>query len=69
MWNALIDAGTIGMTPLTAWIAKERLRDLLACAHTGADHHRIGHLQWKFLTWCADSDIPEVRQLAVTVDH
>ncbi|WP_220795575.1 hypothetical protein [Streptomyces shenzhenensis] len=57
------------MTPLTAWIAKERLRDLLACAHTGADHHRIGHLQWKFLTWCADSDIPEVRQLAVTVDH
>ncbi|MFJ2478328.1 transposase [Streptomyces sp. NPDC087659] len=23
----------------------------------------------KFLTWCADSDIPEVRQLAVTVDR
>ncbi|WP_206352693.1 ISL3 family transposase [Streptomyces sp. Z423-1] len=69
MWNALIDAGTIGMTLLTAWIAKERLRDLLACARTGADHHRIGHLRWKFLTWCADSEIPEVRQLATTVDR
>ncbi|MFH8925615.1 transposase [Streptomyces pristinaespiralis] len=25
--------------------------------------------RWKFLTWCADSDIPEVRQLATTVDR
>ena len=69
MWNALMDAGAIGMTLLTAWIAKERLRDLLACARTGADRHRVGHLRWKFLTWCADSDIPEVRQLAATVDR
>ncbi|WP_197092023.1 ISL3 family transposase [Streptacidiphilus albus] len=69
MWNALIDAGTIGMTLLTAWIAKERLRNLLATARTGADFHRIGHLRWKFLTWCADSGIPEVRQLATTVDR
>lgn len=69
MWNALIDAGTIGMTLLTAWIAKEKLRDLLACARTGADRHRVGHLRFKFLTWCADSDIPEVRQLATTVDR
>ena len=69
MWNALIDAGTIGMTLLTAWIAKERLRDVLACARTGTDQHRIGHLRWKFLTWCADSDIPEVRQLVTTVDR
>ncbi|MCC9708304.1 transposase [Streptomyces sp. MNU76] len=69
MWNALIDAGAIGMTLLTAWIAKERLRDLLAVARTGADRHCIGQLRFKFLTWCADSDIPEVRQLAVTVDR
>jgi transposase len=69
MWNALMDAGQIGMTLLTAWIAKERLRDLLALARTGADRDRIGHLRWKFLTWCADSEIPEVRQLAVTVDR
>lgn len=58
MWNALINAGTLGMTLLTAWIAKERLRDLLATARTSADRSHIGHLRWKFLTWCADSDIP-----------
>lgn len=69
MWNTLINAGTIGMTLLTAWIAKERLRDLLATARTGADRSHIGHLRWKFLTWCADSDIPEVRQLATTIDR
>jgi transposase len=69
MWNALMDAGAIGMTLLTAWIAKERLRDLLACGRTGTDRHRVGHPRWKFLTWCADSDIPEVRQLAATVDR
>lgn len=69
MWNQLIDAGDLGMILLTAWIAKERLRDLLACARTRADHHRVGHLRWKFLTWCADSDIPEVRQLATTIDR
>lgn len=69
MWNALMDAGQIGMTLLTAWIAKERLRDLLALARAGADRDRTGHLRWKFLTWCADSEIPEVRQLAVTVDR
>ncbi|WP_412775449.1 transposase [Streptomyces mirabilis] len=34
MRNALMDAGQIGMTLLTAWIAKERLRGLLALART-----------------------------------
>src|ERR1700694_4207020 len=34
-----------------------------------ADRHRVGHARWMFLTWCADSDIAEVRQLATTVDH
>jgi hypothetical protein len=60
MWNQLIGTGDIGMTLLTAWIAKEKLRDLLARART-TDRHRTGHLRWKFLTWCADCDIPEVR--------
>ncbi|MFE2521643.1 transposase [Streptomyces mirabilis] len=54
---------------LTAWIAKENLRTLLALARTGAGRHQVGHASWKFLTWCADSDIPEVRQLATTVDR
>ncbi|GAA2629325.1 hypothetical protein GCM10010307_20010 [Streptomyces vastus] len=43
---------------LTAWIAKENLRNVLALARTGADRHQIGHARWKFLTWCADADIP-----------
>ncbi|GAA3368198.1 hypothetical protein GCM10020367_05580 [Streptomyces sannanensis] len=69
MWNALLGEGTIGQTLLTAWIAKENLRNLLALARTGADRHQVGHAPWKFLTWSADSDIPEVRQLAAPVDR
>ncbi|WP_043262654.1 ISL3 family transposase [Streptomyces sp. CT34] len=69
MWNALLGEGRIGQRLLTAWIAKENLRNLLARAHTGADRHQVGDARRKFLTWCADSDIPEVRQLAVTVDR
>ncbi|MER5549506.1 transposase [Streptomyces sp. NPDC002589] len=69
MWNALLGEGRIGQTMLTAWIAKENLRNLLALARTGADRNQVGHARWKFLTWCADSDIPEVRQLAATIDR
>lgn len=36
---------------------------------TGADRHQASHARWKFLTWCADSDIPEVRQFATTLDR
>ncbi|WP_369362608.1 transposase [Streptomyces sp. CG4] len=69
MWNALLGEGRIGQTLLTAWIAKENLRNLLALARTGADRNQVGYARWKFLTWCADSDIPEVRQLAATIDR
>uniref|UniRef100_UPI0018E54A38 transposase n=1 Tax=Streptomyces triticisoli TaxID=2182797 RepID=UPI0018E54A38 len=69
IWNALLGEGRIGQTLLTAWIAKENLRNLLALARTGADPHQVGHARWKFLTRCADSDIPEVRRLAATVDR
>jgi transposase len=65
----VLGEGKIGQTLLTAWIAKESLRNLLALARTGADPHRVGHPRWKVLTWCADSDISEVRQLAITVDR
>ncbi|MEU5002627.1 transposase [Streptomyces sp. NPDC021622] len=58
-----------GQILLTAWIAKESLRTALALAHTGADRHQVGHARWKFLTWCADFDIPEVRPLAATADR
>nr|WP_256356337.1 transposase [Streptomyces sp. PKU-EA00015] len=69
MWIALLGEGKIGQTLLTAWIAKENLRTLLPLARTGADRHQVGHARWKFLTWCADSDIPEVRRLAATADR
>ncbi|WUW67933.1 ISL3 family transposase (plasmid) [Streptomyces sp. NBC_01455] len=69
MWNTLLSEEKIGQTLLTAWIAKENLRNLLALARTGADRHQVGHARWKFLTWCADSDIPEVRTLAATIDR
>ncbi|MFG2022141.1 transposase [Streptomyces sp. NPDC048825] len=29
---------------------------------------QVSHARWKFLTWCADADIPEVRTLPATVD-
>jgi transposase len=45
------------------------LRTLLALARTDASRNQVGHARWKFLTWCADSDIPDVRTLAATVDH
>ncbi|MET7609146.1 ISL3 family transposase [Streptomyces avermitilis] len=67
MWNPLLDEGKIGQTLLTAWIAKESLCTLLSLARTGADRHRIGQARYKFLTWCADTDIPEVRTLATAV--
>ena len=38
-------------------------------ARTGAERQRVGHARWKFLAWCADCDIPEVRTLAATVDR
>ncbi|MFF0155957.1 transposase [Streptomyces sp. NPDC005263] len=68
MWNPLLDEGKIGQTLLTGWIAKESLRTLLARAGAGAGQNQLGHARWKFLTWCADADLPEVRTLAATVD-
>ncbi|MCZ4102850.1 MULTISPECIES: transposase [unclassified Streptomyces] len=69
MWNPLLGDGKIGQTLLTAWIAKESLRNLLALARTGASREQVGHARWKFLTWCADANIPEVRTLATTIDR
>ncbi|GAB2954114.1 ISL3-like element ISMsm4 family transposase [Streptomyces pseudoechinosporeus] len=69
MWNPLLDQGPIGQALLVAWIAKENLRTLLALARTCADRHRISQAKYKFLAWCADADLPEVRQLARVIDR
>jgi len=52
---------------LTAWIAKEELRALLATARRGAVRSDVAHRLFRFYTWCGDADIPELTRLATTV--
>jgi len=68
LWNTLVDLGPPGVTILTAWIAKEELRALLALAGTGPDP-RISHRLTRFFTWCADSAIPELHRMAATIER
>lgn len=67
MWNSLIDEDPTGQI-LSAWIAKEELRTLLATVRTGGDAHLTRHRLHRFLTWCIDSKIPELLALAGTID-
>ncbi|MEU7897668.1 ISL3 family transposase [Nonomuraea sp. NPDC049152] len=67
MWNALIDHEPTGQI-LTAWIAKEELRALLACARQQAPRSVISHRLFHFFPWCATSDLPELVTLAETID-
>lgn len=67
MWNQ-IQAEDPSAQILTAWIAKEELRTLLATVRVGGDPHLTRHRLQRFLTWCIDSQIPELLTLAATVD-
>ncbi len=67
MWNELVDNDPSGQI-LCAWIAKEELRKLFALAKTGDSRHDIAHQLFRFHTWCADADIPELERLAKTID-
>jgi transposase len=67
MWNDLIDSEPTGQI-LTAWIAKEELRMLLACAQRGGQRHDVAHRLTRFYAWCAGSDVPKLERLAVTID-
>ena len=67
MWNGLIDSDPTHQI-LTAWIAKEELRSLLALARTNPDRHQIARKLYAFYTWCAASDIDELHTLATTVE-
>ncbi|WP_344945808.1 ISL3 family transposase [Sphaerisporangium flaviroseum] len=67
MWNTLIDHEPTGQI-LTAWIAKEELRTLLACARTQAPRLVISHRLFRLFSWCADSGIPELITLAETIE-
>ncbi|WP_406427836.1 hypothetical protein OHA59_19230 [Streptomyces sp. NBC_01589] len=60
MWNTLIDRGRMGETILTAYISKEKLRDILSPARTHPERSLISRKLWVFLTGCADSGLPEL---------
>ena len=67
MWNQ-ITAEDPSAQILSAWIAKEELRTLCSTVHAGGDPHLTRHRLHRFLTWCINSDIPELLTLAATVD-
>jgi transposase len=67
MWNDLIDSEPTGQI-LSAWIAKEELRVLLATAQHGGQRHDVAHRLTRFYVWCAGSGVPELERLAVTID-
>ncbi len=67
MWNGLVDSDPSAQI-LTAWIAKEELRSLLALARTGATRSVIADRLHSFYAWCARSDIDELTTLATTVE-
>ncbi len=66
MWNGLVDNDPTGQI-LSAWIAKEELRKPLALAKTGGIRHDVAHQLFRFNTWCADVNIPELERLAKTI--
>jgi transposase len=67
MWNAIVSEDDTGQI-LSAWIAREELRTPRSTVRVGADPHLTRHRLHRFLTWCADSQIPELLTLAATVD-
>jgi transposase len=63
-----------GQQILLAWIAKEKLRDLLrlrpTITGTTPTPERIRHYLFEFFTWCADHDhLPELLTVARTIDR
>jgi Transposase len=69
MWNTLVDLGDRGYDILAAYIAKEKLRELLALARTGPDRHRISGRLFAFYDWCAQIGLPEIERLAATIEQ
>ena len=67
MWNRISDEDPSAQI-LSAWIAKEELRTLLSTVRVGGDGHLTRHRLHRLLTWCVDSQIPELVTLAATVD-
>jgi transposase len=51
-----------------AWIAKELLRDVLACTATGGMRYNIRAALHRFYTFCAATTVPEIHDLAETIE-
>ena len=74
MWNTLTEAGEHGQRILGAYIAKEKIRDVLALSpartHVTPAPSQIRHRLGEFFTWCATfDDIPEIATFAETISR
>lgn len=69
IFQTLTDLGNPGYEILGAYIAKEKLRELLALARTGANRHTIGQRLFNFYDWCAHTATPEIERLATTIEQ
>jgi len=67
MWNALIDNDPSAQI-LSAYIAKEELRQLPAAARDRANDAEIRTRIYRFYSWCANTKILELHRLAATID-
>jgi hypothetical protein len=67
MWNGRPLNDPTGQI-LSTWIAKEELRRLLGAAARGGHRHEINARLYGFYTWCADAEIPELTNLAETIE-
>jgi transposase len=65
---AALDAADPAGDILAAWIAKELLRDVLACTETGGLRYMIAATLGRFYTFCAATTIPELHDLAKTIE-
>lgn len=67
MWNTLVDNDPSAQI-LAAYIAKEELRQLLSASADRADDAEIRTRLYRFYSWCAATNIPEVHRLAATIE-
>ena len=53
---------------LSAWIAKELLRDVLACPAGDGARSQLHAALWRFYDFCAATAVPEIHDLATTIE-
>ena len=63
-----LDTSDPGGDILTAWMAKELLRDVLACTATGGMRYDIAAALYRFYAFCAATAVPEIHDLAATIE-